>query len=263
MSYWPISDLAEQYPRMSRRQFRMLVEDVAENGIREPILLWNDGSGDAVVDGRHRLAAAAELGITRDDIPKLSLSPALTRAEVAARLFSRNLTTRHLSAGQRAMLAARMGRAGHGGARPGKASDRPDTWEPAPEARASRAALFGVSKSQVRRADFVVDHGAAALAESVFAGTLSLTAAERIARAEMEPPPDETPPEGDGAGEWLELDAVSADGSRAGVVRLPLKPGVDPVKKKWLKVVIRPPAIIAPIAEPARDGQAQNAPEPA
>jgi len=41
-----------------------LAEDVAVNGIREPILLGNDGR---VWDGHHRLAVAVRLGI--DSVP--------------------------------------------------------------------------------------------------------------------------------------------------------------------------------------------------
>ena len=61
-----------------------------------------------------------------------------------------------------------------------------------------------MSVGQLRRADYLVDCGADTLVEAVFAGTISLTAAERICRAELEPEPPDSPARGSW-GELLEL----------------------------------------------------------
>lgn len=198
--YWPVSELAAEYPPMGRRQLQMLTADIASNGIREPLLLWRG----EVVDGRHRLGVAEELGIAAADIPVERLPDDMALAAVQSLIFSKNMAARHLTAAQRAIMAGRMGRAAHGGARRGGSSDRPVTWQPAPEDRASRARLFGVSVGQLRRADYLVDCGADTLVEAVFAGTISLTAAERICRAELEPEPPDSPARGSW-GELLEL----------------------------------------------------------
>ena len=198
--YWPVSELAAEYPPMGRRQLQMLTADITANGIREPLLLWRG----EVVDGRHRLGVAEELGIAAEDVPVKHLPDDMTLAAVQSLIFSKNMTTRHLTAAQRAIMAGRMGRAAHGGARRGGSSARPVTWKPAPEDRASRARLFGVSVGQLRRADYLVDCGADTLVEAVFAGTISLTAAERICRAELEPEPPDSPARGSW-GELLEL----------------------------------------------------------
>jgi hypothetical protein len=52
---------------LSRHAMKALVNDIAENGIRDPIKYVEVNGNKFVVDGHHRLAAARQLGIK--DVP--------------------------------------------------------------------------------------------------------------------------------------------------------------------------------------------------
>lgn len=161
--------LAMDFPPMPADQYEALKADIEANGIRQPVLVWQG----AIVDGRNRYRAARDLGLGSDGFPVSVLPDDLPEAEVAQLVRSHNLAHRHLSQGQRAMLAAGLGRASHGGA-----SDRGGHLK-----RSERARVYGVSASMVRRADYVSDNGPPELVEAVFTGTTSLPQAEAEVRA--------------------------------------------------------------------------------
>ena len=182
--HWEIHPLALDFPVMTNRERRMLELDVAANGVIQPILLLEHEGQEKVVDGRHRVAAAAAAGIPPEDIPAVRLAPDTPPDEVQAIVRSRNLALRHLTQSQRAIIAARLPRLSHGGAR--RSSDQPRPWNQPTEARRERAAAYGISVGQLRRADFLVSSGSQELIDAVFAGRLALSRAEAIARGEVE-----------------------------------------------------------------------------
>ena len=57
----------------SRRAFQRLKDEIAQNGVTEPIKYVEHNGGKYVVDGHHRLAAARQLGITEIPAQKVSL----------------------------------------------------------------------------------------------------------------------------------------------------------------------------------------------
>lgn len=183
--YPAIHPIAAEFPPMSARELRMLEMDITDHGIRQPLTLWQE----KVVDGRHRLQIARKLGLPPDEIPVVRLPADMTLDEVSASVRSRNLVSRHLSAGQRAILAARLPRLAHGGDRRSGASDPPGAWTQPNEARRARAAAYGVSVSQLRRADFVTTFGSPELVNAVFSGRVSLSRADLVCRGEQEPEP--------------------------------------------------------------------------
>lgn len=82
------------FPEMSAEEFRALVEDIRQNGLRNPIIHFEG----AVLDGRHRLKACAELGI----------EPAFkdftgTTADAIRFVWSENFGRRHLTSSQKAV----------------------------------------------------------------------------------------------------------------------------------------------------------------
>ena len=87
--------LSAAFPPMSDRDFAELCRDVARSGLRHAITLFVN----QILDGWHRYQACREPRFTDFD-----------GDEAAARRFviSANLARRHLDAGQRAMLAARL-----------------------------------------------------------------------------------------------------------------------------------------------------------
>jgi ParB-like nuclease domain len=89
-----IHPLAELIPAMAADEFRELCEDIAENGLREPIVLYQQ----KVLDGRHRYRACLEVGVEptfRD----------YAGEEPAGLVLSLNIKRRNLTPSQRAAIA--------------------------------------------------------------------------------------------------------------------------------------------------------------
>src|SRR5262245_4683581 len=90
---------ADIFPEMNAQAFASLKADIAAQGQKERIKLYHG----RILDGRHRYRACVELGIEplTEDITGLVDDP-------VAYVLSLNLERRHLSTGQRAMVAARV-----------------------------------------------------------------------------------------------------------------------------------------------------------
>jgi N6-adenosine-specific RNA methylase IME4 len=169
--------LANLFPLIEGQAFDDLVADVAARGIRETIVL-HEGK---ILDGRNRYRAGVASGVITAD-GRLTHGP----KELAARHFipgfegdplafvlSLNLHRRHLTTSQRAMIAAQIGRIGHGGNR-SKASYEGLTLD-------ARATQLSVGRASVERAEIVVDRGVAELQDAVRAGALTVAAASDLA----------------------------------------------------------------------------------
>ncbi len=90
---------ARLFPLIKGDEFEALVDDIRENGQREPILLHPDGS---ILDGRNRYLACRKLGIE----PKLEHWDGEGSPEEI--VLSLNLHRRHLSSAQRAAIAVEI-----------------------------------------------------------------------------------------------------------------------------------------------------------
>lgn len=86
-------------PTLAEDEFAELADDIEENGLLEPVVV-HDGQ---VLDGRHRLMACLRAGIEPEyrDWEGECGSP-------AAYVVSKNVHRRHLTASQRAMVAAEL-----------------------------------------------------------------------------------------------------------------------------------------------------------
>lgn len=96
MTVYETHPLAELIPAMSEEEYGELREDVATNGLREPITLYEG----RVLDGRHRLRACDETGAeirTRE----------YDGDEPVVFVISMNVHRRHLSTAQRAEVVRR------------------------------------------------------------------------------------------------------------------------------------------------------------
>jgi hypothetical protein len=101
---------SEVFPLMSGDDYNLLVQSIRETGLRVPIKLIGE---DQVFDGWNRLRACAKTGVEplfesvdeSDDLGSLTVA------------F--NLACRHLTAGQKGLIAGQLANIGNGGKRPG------------------------------------------------------------------------------------------------------------------------------------------------
>lgn len=183
---WAVHPLAEHIPRMSVEEYEQFREDIRENGLRTPITLYEN----QVLDGRHRMRACEETGTA----PRFE---SYEGDDPAGFVLSENVIgRRHLTPGQKAMAVrhlmphlknAARGRMAEGGRKsaPGKGvSGEPpfpaSTSNPDGRVRAAdeAAALVGVSRATINRANYVADNDPE-MAERV-SGGFPVGAAERI-----------------------------------------------------------------------------------
>jgi hypothetical protein len=93
-------DVCNLFPMMADEEYRALVEDIREHGLREPIVVWQG----KIIDGRNRYRACMELGIT----PQYREWDG--RGSLTAFVVSQNLHRRHLTASQKAVVALEIER---------------------------------------------------------------------------------------------------------------------------------------------------------
>src|SRR5262245_9108090 len=89
--------LADIFPLMEGVEFEELVADIKANGLREPIVMFED----KVLDGRNRYRACAAAGIE----PTFTLYQG---DNPAAYVISANIRRRHLTAEQKHELIAKL-----------------------------------------------------------------------------------------------------------------------------------------------------------
>jgi ParB-like chromosome segregation protein Spo0J len=96
---WPTDAhlAAKLFPLMKEADLGLLVDDIVEHGLREPILVYQG----LILDGRNRLRACELAGVEPRFVEWDGVGSPL------AIVLSRNLHRRHLNEGQRAIIAAR------------------------------------------------------------------------------------------------------------------------------------------------------------
>lgn len=162
---YPLHPAAALFPAMDEAAFAALVADIAAHGQREPILIL-DGQ---VIDGRHRLRACEQLGLE-----PLVRQVSADDGDPFGLVVSLNLHRRHLSEGQRAIIAARLATLPHG---------RPDANAQICAFTQDEAAQhLKVSRRTVQHARAVLDHGIDELQAAVKGGEISVSAAAELSR---------------------------------------------------------------------------------
>ena len=166
----PISDLAKIFPEMTPGEFAALVESIREEGLHDPIALWQG----QVIDGRHRYAACAEAGVQprfhhlADDDDPLRY------------VLAKNALRRHLTESQRAVVAHRLS----AGSAPGRPRQQDNVANlPISFTMQQAADMLRVSKRMVGHAGRVLSVGgpaAPALRQAVEQGTISVSDASRV-----------------------------------------------------------------------------------
>jgi hypothetical protein len=157
--------LADIFPAMEGEPLDVLVADIKEHGLREPITTTEDG---LIIDGRNRYFACKIAGIEpsfviREDDGKL-----------LEWVISKNLARRHLDDRQRADVASKIANM-----RQGERTDLPT--EVGKISRADAAKLLNVTEKSVERASKIHKKGVPELIKAVEAGAVSPTAAANLA----------------------------------------------------------------------------------
>jgi ParB-like chromosome segregation protein Spo0J len=160
--------LADAFPLLEGGERTDLATDIRENGLREPIVLYEG----RVLDGRNRLRACIEAGVQPCFVTYGGNDP-------VAYIVSLNLRRRHLDASQRAMIAARLATL--------KLGDNQHRKEGAgfqAPSQGRAAAMLNVSRDSVQKARVIVERGTTDLQRAVEAGRVSVSAASEIARGD-------------------------------------------------------------------------------
>lgn len=154
-----IHPLAEQFPEMLEQEFEALVASIETDGLKEPLLLFEG----KVLDGRHRYRACLQLGIEPGTRPFKG-----TQEEAESLSIAQNLSRRHLTASQKAMLIAMHGLAAKPKSSPSESAGKRSIRDAAKH--------FGVNHMMIYKAFNLLELSSDS-AQDVFAGKLSLTKA--------------------------------------------------------------------------------------
>lgn len=175
VTFHPVTDF---FPLVHAEFIRTLGKDIAENGLRDPIVRC----GGAILDGRARYLACRHLGVT----PAFA-DVDLDDDEAFKLLVSKNVCRADLNCSQRAMVAAKMAGFEHGG-------DRRCVqgvilrFEKITQDEAARR--LDVSPSYVGMAKKVLKHNDADLIELVSDGwipvNIAAAAVKHVPRAELD-----------------------------------------------------------------------------
>lgn len=154
---------ADIFPWIEGAEFDELVADIAERGIVEPIVFLDS----QVLDGRNRYMAARKLGI---EYPRVDY----TGDDPVGFVLSKNLMRRHLTTGQRAMVATKIAKLPRG-------TNQHTARAVSSPSQAQIGAAVGVSQDSLQRARQVDEAGAEELVQEVTAGRVPLKIAAEIA----------------------------------------------------------------------------------
>lgn len=124
--------LCSLFPPMNGEDYMRLKASIQASGLNEPITMWNG----QILDGRNRYKACRELGV---EVKTKEFEG--TENEAIGYVFDANLARRHLTTGQKAMIASELATA-----TVGNPLKKGDTTVP------KAAALLGVSKGSVEQA---------------------------------------------------------------------------------------------------------------
>ena len=169
--------LSEVWGDIPPDQFAELVEDVREHGVRDPVVCHDE----MILDGWHRYRAA---GKADQSCKFIALSD---NDDPADFVISRNLHRRHLTVGQRAMIAEKIANLARGGDRHSEKFQSANLHFERPVTRVEAARKLGVSK---RSADTAADlkKTSPEAASAVERGEMTLNAAARKAGGEDSKP---------------------------------------------------------------------------
>jgi len=165
--------LSAAFPRMSADEFQELEDSITNNGVLNPITLF-DGM---VLDGWHRYQAATE---TSMDCPAVEIEFS-DLAGAQDFVLAQNKARRHISASQLALATTAVYQWRPNGLNQ-FTEKRVDTQCPPSKTTAELAEISGVHPNTIKQAKAVQTHGAPEVLEAVRSGSMGLPKAAAIAR---------------------------------------------------------------------------------
>lgn len=169
---YELHELCKIFPPMPDDQFTALMQDIAANGLRQPIVIYEN----KILDGRHRYKACLNLG-------RQPVSVIYDGNDPLGYVISHNLNRRHLDESQRAMIAAKLANLKDGQRKSSGASIGAPRTE---VSQIDAAGKMGVGRISVQRAKKVLDKGTPELTEAVESGQIAVSVAAKIAELEPE-----------------------------------------------------------------------------
>ncbi len=164
-----IHPVAELFPLMPQSEYEVFRDDIKDNGLLDHLIFRGETLETAVlIDGRNRLRAIKDLNLNLRDHVKL-VSPQEMPDPIVS-ILSRNLHRRHLTDGQRAMLAAGL-------ATLGKGRPESNTSIEVITTQAEAAKLLKVGTSSVQRAGKVKKNAVPEIVAAVEQGKITVSAA--------------------------------------------------------------------------------------
>jgi len=169
----PDHPLSELFPLMEEQELAALAADIQANGLRTPILLFDD----QILDGRNRYRACLLAGVE-------PVTSEFAGEDPLQFVLSANLHRRHLNESQRALVAARITNLGEGRPWTSKNITRPlgrvtknTQGKSVPISTKTAATMMAVGERSVVRAKTILDNPTQA--KAVAAGTQTVRAAAR------------------------------------------------------------------------------------
>jgi len=96
--------IAGLFPPLPDAEYQELVQDIRDNGQRDPITVWKENGNEWIVDGCSRFKACTEIGAA----VKVDYEEFSGDGEIFAFVMSRNMRRRHMGTSQRSLLAAEL-----------------------------------------------------------------------------------------------------------------------------------------------------------
>ncbi len=174
----PIHPAAAAFPMMSDVELDRLATDIRENGLQEPGTLWRG----QLLDGRNRQDACHRAGVdfrVRDIEAEVGKQDGRGAFDPVTFVISKNVSRRHLTESQRAIVAARLANLKRGS---NQHEEKVDGQICTSTSVDSAATLLSVSPRSVKSARKLLAEGTDVVVRAVESGGLSLNAAQQVVR---------------------------------------------------------------------------------
>ena len=141
-------DYANVFPLMDNDELTRLAEDIKQNGLHEPIVIYEG----KILDGRNRARACQRINIGFTHTTYNGSDP-------VGFVVSKNLHRRHLNESQRAMVAAKISNLKHGQRADLKRKNEDPSEEGSSVSQREAAKMVNVGAMSVVKAKRILNHG--------------------------------------------------------------------------------------------------------